>query len=143
MTLPASGSLSFSQINVEVGQSASYGSSMSWIASITKAAQRTYDLNNYHSKAYYQRNVDGNCNNGNTNCNCNCGDLNCNNCINCTNINCANCDAQNWLQTNCNCACTYNCNSSTVSFNCDCDCVCIPVDCACACVCADCWCWYC
>ncbi len=145
MTLPT-GQISMSQINVELGQSASYSSTLSWVNSLVKPAQRPAqpNLNTYRGMAYYKRNQDGNCNNSSVNnCNCNCGNINCTNCLNCTNINCANCDAQNWLQTNCNCACTYNCTSSSTSYNCDCDCDC-ACDCVAVCDCVDCaCCWYC
>lgn len=158
MTTPASGALSLSHIAVEVGWSATASVSMAWVFDNTKSGQQSRSLSGYYSKAWYQRNVDGNCNNGNCpNCNCNCGG-NCTNCdpspgfncncsarncsaINCTNcsacaaVNCANCDARAWIQSNCNCACTYNCRI-TVQYttNCsavNCNCNCTPINCAC------------
>ena len=124
MTLP-SGQIGISDLNNEVGSAVNQ---LSWVKSYTKDS--ISDMNNMHNRAWYARNVDGNCNNGNCACDCNCGNINCNNCTNCYNINCANCDGQAWLQGNCNCACTYNCDiTGTVSFNCNCDCT----FCACAC----------
>lgn len=130
MPLPT-GQISVSQINIEVGVSGTTQATLQYLNGLIKPAQRPSqpNMDSFRSKAWYQRNVDGACNNGNcTTGNCNCGDINCVNCFN-TAINCANCDTQNWLQTDCNCACTYNCTSNVWSTNCDCDCAC---DCACA-----------
>ena len=127
MTLPASGQISMSTFNVELGQVSTYAGSLNWVNSLTKVAQRpaTPNMGGYYNKAYYQKNNDGNCSNGNCACNCNCGSLNCSNCTQCNTVNCVNCDAQSWLQNNCNCACTYNCTTTgTVSYNCQCDCQC-------------------
>lgn len=129
MTLPTTGnSISISQINTEVGRSSTAAdTTMNYLNGLIKSAQRpaSPNMSAFYGKTWYQRNVDGNCNNGNqNNCNCNCGNINCTNCVNCGNINCANCDSQNWLQTNCNCACTYNCNSYETSYDCDCACAC-------------------
>ena len=121
MTTPSTGTISISDINVEVGQSSTYNASLNWINGLVKSSERpTYpNMDSYHGKAYFTRNTDGNCNNGNqNNCNCNCGIYNCSYCTNCGNINCVNCDAQNWLQTNCNCACTYNCILFGTSYDC-------------------------
>lgn len=126
MTLPASGTISMATFNVELAQVATYSGSMSWVKSLTKAAQVSNSFNGYYSKAYYQRNMDGNCNNANctaTNCNCT-GGIQCVNCSKLT-INCANCDTQKWLQNNCNCNPTYNCTLSTnVLYDCNCNCDC-------------------
>ena len=124
MTIPAIGAISISQFNTEYGQAATYAGSLSWIQANAKTGQNTYDMNNYHGKAYFQMNTAGNCNNGNCTSNCNCGDINCGNCVITGTVNCANCDTRAWLQTNCNCACTYNCTYGGVSINCDCDCNC-------------------
>lgn len=125
MTLPTSGTITYNNFNTEAGRASGTNIDMGWIYSNTKTGQQSYAINNYYSKAWYQRNMDGNCNNGN--CvvtDCNCGTLNCLNCLNCNNINCTNCDTRSWFQNNCNCNPTYNCTQNTHSYNCDCDCVC-------------------
>lgn len=126
MTLPASGTISMATYSVEMGQASTYSASMSWINANAKVTSNSMD--GHYGKAWYQRNADGNCNNGNCTSNCNCGNIQCTNCYISGAVNCANCDAQAWLQTNCNCACTYNCNTGQVSYNCNCDC-----NCACDC----------
>lgn len=131
MTLPASGPISVSQINTEIGLSSTYSSSLNFLNGYVLPAIRPTSPNmaNFYNRAYYKKTNSGNCSNGNCNCNCNCGNTNCINCQVCTTINCVNCDSQAWLQNNCNCACTYNCNTTgTWTTNCACDCVC---DCAC------------
>lgn len=130
MTLPTTPtqSLGVNQVNTELGRASTSSADLNWLNGYIKAAQRpgSPNLNAFSAKAYYQRNMDGNCtNNGancDTNCNCNCGNIQCNNCANCVTVNCANCDTQSWLQSNCNCACTYNCNSNQncYSYNCNC-----------------------
>lgn len=127
MTLPASGTITLDNFNTEVGAASGTARDLSWIYSNTKSGQQSYSMNGYYSKAWYQRNTDGNCNNGNCTNNCNCGDTNCTNCIITGTVNCANCDARSWIQNNCNCACTYNCTTSTVSYNCNAFCTtCFP-----------------
>lgn len=134
MPLPASGTISYNDVNVEMGRGSGAAIDMAFIYNNTKSGQQSYTLSNYYSKVWYQRNVDGNCNNGNCACNCNCYDFpqNCANCFNCANINCANCDTRSWLQNNCNCACTYNCaiTGNCWQSNCNCNCAC---DCGGAC----------
>lgn len=130
MTLPTTPtqSLGVDQVNTELGRASTSSADLNWLNGYIKAAQRpgSPNLNAFSAKAYYSRNMDGNCtNNGancDTNCNCNCGNIQCNNCANCVTVNCANCDTQSWLQSNCNCACTYNCNSNQncYSYNCNC-----------------------
>lgn len=131
MPLPT-GQISVSQINTEVGATATTQATLQYLNGLIKPAQRPAqpNMDAFRAKSWYQRNTDGACNNGNcTTGNCNCGDINCVNCFNTALGNCVNCDTQNWLQTDCNCACTYNCTSNQWSTNCDCDCAC---DCACA-----------
>jgi len=141
MTLPATGAISISAINTEVGRPSTYTTDMSWIKANAKntingATGVINDFNSLHDKAWYANNTAGNCDNGNCATGSgNCGDTNCINCYNTALGNCTNCDgATSFLQPNCNCACTYNCTSNQVSYNCACQC---PIVCACACnVCA-------
>lgn len=129
MTLPASGSIAISQISTELGMASTASNNLSFIKSKTKAAyqQASPSMNNYYSKAYYQKNNAGNCNNGNCACNCDEGlcTFHCSwgQCVVCNTINCANCDSTPQLQPNCNCACTYNCATlgewKTCCSNCD------------------------
>lgn len=127
MTTPASGQIAISDLIANQG-GLSYANNLNWLDTNTKDS--VSDLNSAHARATYQRNADGNCNNGNcTEAGANCGNINCPNCLNCNAINCANCDTREWLQGNCNCACTYNCTQNTYSYNCNCDCL----VCACAC----------
>lgn len=140
MTTPASGAISLSNINTEVGAASNTNRSLDWVKTNTKDAVAA--LGSVYNRAWYQKNNAGNCNNGNCTSNCNCGfsqcncackpnvnadcwghnygncpaggavclNCNCSNCTACTAVNCTNCDARAWLQSNCNCACTYNCN---------------------------------
>jgi hypothetical protein len=126
MTLPASGQISMSTFNTEMGQASTYSSSLNWIYTNTKTAQRpaTYNMGGFYSKAWYRRNNDGNCANGNCTSNCNCGNIQCTNCVITGQVNCTNCDPTNYLQNNCNCACTYNCTFGNTTYNCDCNCAC-------------------
>ena len=117
MALPASGEISLNDLKTLTGQSA-----LSWVQANTKDA--VHDMNSMHGRNYYQRNVDGNCNNLNCTFNCNCGNIQCTNCYYDGTVNCLNCDAQSWLQADCNCGTPYNCNYGPVSYNCDCDCNC-------------------
>jgi hypothetical protein len=127
MTITSGPAIKLTDVAAEGGQS--YSSSLNFLHNLIKPAQRpsTPKLSNFYNKAYYQRNADGNCNNGNCTSNCNCGNIQCNNCLITGTVNCANCDGQNWYQTNCNCACTYNCNYGPTSYNCNCDCSCCVV----------------
>lgn len=125
MTIQSSGSIAVSDINTEVGLSSTYSSDLNFLNGKIVAGQRPTapNLGAFYSKAYFQNNTQGNCNNANNaGVNCNCGNVNCSATANCTNINCVNCDTQSWLQTNCNCACTYNCtnNQNCFSYNCNC-----------------------
>jgi len=132
MTLQADGQISFSDINVEIGQAATYSSDLNFLNGLIVSGQRpaVKDLTEFYSKAYFQNNTAGNCNNGNCTSNCNCGNIQCNNCLISGTVNCTNCDSQSWLQSNCNCACTYNCNTSQTSYNCNCACNCSKIVCA-------------
>lgn len=132
MTLPASGQLSFSDINSKIGQSPTFSSSLQFLNNQIVASQRpaTPAIPNFYSKNYFQNNTQGNCNNGNCTSNCNCGNIQCNNCLISGTVNCTNCDSQSWLQSNCNCACTYNCTTSATSYNCNCACNCSKIICA-------------
>lgn len=157
MTLPSSGPLSIADvvketrnkagiylegtvtINPSTGQPQitaalnTYSAQLSWIIANTKPSlvDSLPNLGGYYNYAYFQRNNEGNCNNGNcTNNASNCGNLQCVNCQITGTVNCVNCDVREWLQPNCNCACTYNCVQSEVSYNCACAC-------ACACACGD------
>lgn len=123
MTITSGPQIKVSNVTAETG----FSGSLNFLHSYIKPAQRpaTPKLSNFYDKTFYQRNVDGNCNNGNCTSNCNCGNRQCTNCYISGPVNCANCDGQQWLQSNCNCACTYNCNYGPVSFNCDCDCCCV------------------
>jgi hypothetical protein len=131
MTLPASGPISNSDINVEIGQASTFSSSLQFLNNQIVPAQRpgTPAMNNFYNLNWFQNNTQGNCSNGNCTSNCNCGNIQCNNCLISGTVNCTNCDAQNWLQTNCNCACTYNCTTSQTSYNCNCACNCSKIIC--------------
>lgn len=122
MTLPASGTIKFSEVNTELGRASTLGINMAWIKSLEKVP--TNPLSGKYSKAYYQSNMDGNCNNGNCVESFGSGNINCVNCVINGQVNCVNCDTQSYLQTNCNCACTYNCTFTTRSYNCNCACLC-------------------
>ena len=128
MTLQSSGPIAVSEVNTEVGLATTYSSSLSFLNDKIIASERPAqpNMSAFYSKAYFQNNTAGNCNNGNVNnCNCNTGSLNCSATANCTNINCANCDTQAWLQSG-NCQVsptpTYNCtsNQNCFSYNCNC-----------------------
>jgi hypothetical protein len=125
MPTPASGTISLSNVNTEIGVAATTARDMSWVRSNTKDTASS--LGSIYNRAWYQKNNAGNCNNGNCNCGGNCGNIQCGQCFASQCINCTNCDARAWLQGNCNCACTYNCNANLFSYNCNCACAC---DCA-------------
>lgn len=129
MTITSGPQIKVSDVSVEIGQSSSYSTSLSFLNGKIKPSQRpsTKKLSDFYDKAYFQNTTEGNCNNGNCTSNCNCGNIQCTNCVITNTINCTNCDDQQWLQTNCNCACTYNCDYGPVSYNCNCDCSCCVV----------------
>lgn len=132
MTITAGPQIGFSDINQEVYGTASYSSDLNFLNNLIVPSQRpgTPALTNFYSKAYFQNNTQGNCNNGNCTSNCNCGNIQCNNCLISGTVNCTNCDSQNWLQSNCNCACTYNCTTTVTKYNCNCACNCSKIVCA-------------
>lgn len=128
MATPATGQIAISDIIANDGVNIGYGNNLNWVKTYSKDG--ISDMNSSRSREAYQRNMDGNCNNGNcTQTDCNCGNINCVNCLNCSTINCANCDTQEYFQGNCNCNPTYNCSQSTRSYNCNCDC--FVCNCAC------------
>ena len=122
MTTPYWGNtISIQDVNNEIGNGSNQ-LGMDWVRDNTKDG--VTDLNSIHDRAWYQRNVDGNCDNGNCTSNCNCGNICCTDCYIAGPVDCANCDGRAWLQGNCNCACTYNCYTGNVSYNCNCNCRC-------------------
>ena len=131
MTLPSSGPLSINDVNNETGRGSGASTGIDWIRNNTK--DNATSLSQLYGRAWYQRNTDGNCSNGNCTGNCNCGNIQCNNCTISGGVNCANCDGRPWLQGDCNCACGYNCTTAETSYNCNCDCACACLVCACAC----------
>lgn len=132
MTITSGPQIGFSDINQEVYGTPSYSSDLNFLNNLIVSGQRpsTPNMAGFYSKAYFQNNTQGNCNNGNCTTNCNCGNIQCNNCYISGTVNCTNCDSQNWLQNNCNCACTYNCTTGQTSYNCNCACNCSKIVCA-------------
>lgn len=155
MTLPASGALSFNNIDTEIGWASGTGIDMNWVRGNTR--EGVTDLNSLHGRAWYT--WSGNCSNGNCTSNCNCGG-NCTNCDcvsagyncnctahNCTAVNCANCtacsasntaDSRAWLQNpssypqgNCNCNITGSVTVNCGTVNCNCNCTLINCNCLC------------
>ena len=133
MTLPSSGPITINDVNIETGRGSGTSTGIDWIKDNTK--DNATSLTQLYSRAYYQRNVDGACNDGNCSAPGSTGpDLQCTNCTLSGLANCVNCDTQPWLQGDCNCACTYNCTqNANVTYNCNCDCNCDCFICACAC----------
>jgi hypothetical protein len=132
MTLPSGGSIAVSQVSQELGQAPTWPDNLNFMNSAIYPNIRpgTPNMAAFYGYTYFQRNTEGNCNNGNCTSDCNCGNIQCRNCYISGPINCTNCDAQPWLQNNCNCACTYNCNTGEVSYNCNCACNCSKIICA-------------
>jgi len=134
MTTPNNTTIGVSDVRTEAGITTHdvgggvQGSDLYLLNGYIRSDQRPANPNmaGFWNKAYYQRNMDGNCtNNGancESNCNCNCGNVQCNATANCSAVDCRNCDSQSWLQVNCNCNPTYNCNSNQncYSYNCNC-----------------------
>ena len=131
MTLPASGPISIGDVSVEIGQAATFTDDLSFLNGLLLTPASPANMGAFYSKAYFQNNTQGACDNGNCTNNCNCGNIQCTNCFISGYTNCVNCDTQAWLQTNCNCACTYNCvTSATALYNCNCACNCSKIICA-------------
>jgi len=65
MTLPASGPITISNINTEIGQAPTFSSSLNFLNGLLKSAPASPNMAAFYSKAYYQSNNEGNCNNGN------------------------------------------------------------------------------
>lgn len=134
MTTPASGPISLSDVGNQTGNYAATAN-MAWVKSNGKVSVGggvggITSMSGLYSKAYYQNNTLGNCNNGNcTNLADPGGNRDVVNCRITGGVNCANCDPTAYLQPNCNCNCTYNCTTTTITTNCNCDCW----ICACAC----------
>lgn len=124
MTLPTQAPISLLDVKAEAGLTGD--TSLSWLAANTKASQApdTNHLLGYLGKAWFKKNNEGNCSNGNCTANCNCGNIQCNNCTIAGTVNCTNCDDREWMQNNCNCACTYNCATGPTTYNCNCACAC-------------------
>jgi hypothetical protein len=131
MTLPAPGNpISIQEVNVEIGQTPTFTEDLSFLNGLLLAPDPSPNMGAFFSKAYFQANNQGNCNNGNCTNNCNCGNIQCTNCFISGTTNCLNCQPQAYLQTNCNCACTYNCETSaTATYNCNCACNCSKIIC--------------
>lgn len=137
-TPDTSSSIAVSQVNTEVGRTATTATDLNFLNGYLLPAIRPGQPNMNAFRGgltYYQKNNAGNCNNASAgNCNCNCGNINCNATANCTAINCANCDTQKWLQSgNCNVGANpvYNCtsNQNCFSYNCNCNCNCSKIIC--------------
>ena len=119
---PASGPIKFSDLNKAFAITPGTSLSLSWVKARQKVPKNK--LSEDYSHDFYQRNIDGNCDNGNCVESLGSGNINCVNCVINGTVNCSNCDTTNYLQTNCNCACTYNCTTTTRSYNCNCNCLC-------------------
>lgn len=123
MTTPGSGAISLWNINQEIGNG-SNAISLDWLRGNTKDGIK--DLNSSRNRAWYQRNVDGNCNNGNCATNCNCGFGQCICAVpgacgveaDCIGGNCyGNCPACGFGTAVCN---NCNCNNCTACYNINC-----------------------
>lgn len=121
MTLPLD-QVKASDINTEIGAVAGTQLTLTWVRSKTKGAGTgQFSMGQLKGKTYYQKNTEGNCNNGNCYNNCNCGTLTCTNCVISGTINCLNCDTEKLFQDNCNCATAqFNCTTAQVTYNCNC-----------------------
>ena len=129
MTLPSSGPIAISAINVEVGQASTYSNNLQFLNTLILTPPATPNLSAFYGLTYYLKTAPGNCDNGNCATNCNCGNIQCSNCLYGGTVNCSTDQTQSWLQSNCNCACTYNCVATPVSYNCNCNCACSKIIC--------------
>jgi hypothetical protein len=132
MTLPSSGAIAISNVNVEIGQSSTYTDNLQFLNGLLLSPAGSPNMAAFYSQAYFQNTTQGNCANGNCTNNCNCGNIQCNNCFISGYTNCVNCQSQKYLQANCNCGpAGYNCvTSQTASYNCNCACNCSKIVCA-------------
>jgi hypothetical protein len=132
MTLPASGPIAISQINVEIGQSSTYTDNLQFLTGLITPAPSTENMGAFYGLSYFQNTTQGACANGNCTNACNCGNIQCNNCyINGYTV-CVNCQSQAYLQTGSNCGpAGYNCTvCNGASYNCNCACNCSKIVCA-------------
>lgn len=90
MTLPASGTITYNDFNIEAGRASQTNIDMAWIYNNTKSGQQSYSINNYYSKAWYLKN----------------------------NTTPGNCDTRAWFQNNCNCDCVCDCGGDCVCICC-------------------------
>lgn len=142
MTLPVSGNpIGIKDINVELGLSPTYSSSLQFLNGFLAAPQSAPSMSSFYGLTYFAL-ITGNCANGNCTASPNNCQYQCTNCSQCNAINCTT-TGSTLLQNNCNCAGpTFNCALVTNQYYncncaCDCDCACNcppppPVDCACA-----------
>lgn len=126
MTIQSSGNINVSDVSVEIGQSASFSTTLEFLNNQIKPSVRppAANLSAFYGMTYFQNTTEGNCANGNCTENCNCGDLQCTNCYIAGGVDCVNCDPQPYLQVGSNCACTYNCVTGETTYNCNCNCNC-------------------
>ena len=131
MTIKASGPISASEVQAEIGTSGQPNARFSFLRD--RGFPSFTNIGGVYNKAWYQSNNQGNCNVASAAAAASTGNIQCTNCTLST-VNCANCQTQAYLQANCNCACTYNCTAAAnQSYNCDCNCNCNCLICACAC----------
>lgn len=145
MSLPASGSISISQLNTEVGAAVATQRALSWLQ--TNSALGYKDLGSIRGLTFFAAVSSGNSITRTaaattTNCVTNCvsqqnpsgfdgvGGLT--NCTLRTSVNCNQCGYAHGgglIQANCNCNCNcYNCNCNYNNCNCDCNCNCNCAD---------------
>ena len=127
MTLPSSGPIDVAAINTEIGLPNTLSSTLSFLNGYLKSPAESPNLGAFFGTAYYQRNVDGNCNNGNCS-NSGSGNGNCTAVIVPDNGNCAIGGGPNGnCNINCNCG-NIQCHNCTIAGPSDCtNCaVCFP-----------------